>query len=139
MIRILLADDHAAFRRSLRQSLENEADIEIIAETSSGWEAVALAKKHTPDVAIIDVRMRDLSGIQAVGHILEFSPKTAILMLSLHGDKRYLLSSLQAGARGYVVKDSMDDTIVAAIRVLQRGGSYFSPEVAPLLRDLVPA
>ncbi|MCC6392927.1 MAG: response regulator transcription factor [Bryobacterales bacterium] len=125
-IRILLADDHLEFRECLRTLLESQTEIEVIAEASSGWDAVAMAREFKPDIAVLDVCMRPLSGIQAIEGILHFSPHTAVLMCSMHKDDRYVMKSIDAGAKGYVLKDS-DGEILEAVRSLSRGHIYFAP------------
>lgn len=115
-IRILLADDHAAFRESLRQLLEASEDLEIVAEASSGAEAVELARLHRPDVAVLDVRMPGLNGIEAIARIRASSPQTSVVMLSAHRDARYVAQSLDAGALEYVPKDLAGHSLVDAIR-----------------------
>jgi DNA-binding NarL/FixJ family response regulator len=115
-IRILLADDHLAFRESLRQFLEADGDLEIVAEAGSGSEAVELSRLHRPDVAVLDVRMRGMSGIQAIPRIRRCSPQTVVVMLSMHRDARYVTQSLEAGALEYVTKDTAERLLVSAIR-----------------------
>ncbi|MCC6365263.1 MAG: response regulator transcription factor [Bryobacterales bacterium] len=124
-IRVLLADDHLEFRECLRTLLESQSEIEVIAEASTGWDAVAMAREFKPDIAVLDVCMRPLSGIQAIEGILHFSPRTAVLMCSMHKDDRYVMKSIDAGARGYVLKDSGDGEILEAIHSLSRGRIYF--------------
>lgn len=136
-IRLLLADDHDVFRQSLRQVLESEPDFVVVAEARSGAEAVRLAEEHQPDVAIVDVRMPELNGIAAVAEILRQSPNTAVLMLSVHADRQYVIRSVEAGARGYMLKDSAEQVLIGAIRTVREGDRYFSPEIAPLAQDAV--
>lgn len=124
-IRVLLADDHSEFRKCLRSLLESQTEIEVIAEAASGRDAVALAAKLKPDIAVLDVCMKPLGGIQAIPGILQLSPHTAVLMCSMHKDDRYVMKSIGAGAKGYVLKDSGDDEILEAIRSLSRGHIYF--------------
>jgi len=119
-IRILLADDHLTFRQSLRQLLERHNDFEVIAEATSGEEAVDLARAYLPDVILLDVRLIGMNGIQAIPHIRESSPKTAILMLSMHLDRRYLMQSFAAGARAYLLKDSSEGALISTIRSLKK-------------------
>jgi len=134
-IRILLADDHTLMRQGLRHILEKHADLEIVAESSSGIEAVEAARRHKPDVAVVDVAMKELNGIEAAAQILKHSPHTAILMLSMYSDERYVVRAIQAGARGYVLKNSAGDELIQAIQAVQRGMAFFSPAVARLFQD----
>lgn len=129
-IRVLLADDHALFRESVKLFLESQPDLTVVAEASAGWEAVWLSRLHQPDVAVVDVRMSDLTGIQAIPHILRHSPRTAILMLSIHRDMRYISLSEKAGARGYVLKEAAEEMLIPAIRELSAGHCYFTAELA---------
>ena len=134
-VRILLADDHTLMRQGLRHILVEQPDFEIVAEASSGIEAVEAARQHKPDVAVVDVAMRELNGIEAAAQILKHSPHTAVLMLSMHSDERYVLRAVKAGARGYVLKNSAGDDLIRAIQAVQKGVAYFSPAVARLFQD----
>jgi two-component system, NarL family, response regulator NreC len=134
-LRILLADDHTLMRQGLRHILEAHPDLDIVAEASSGIEAVELARLHKPDVAVVDVAMKELNGIEATAQILKHSPQTAVLMLSMHSDERYVLRAVKAGARGYLLKNSAGDELIQAIHAVQRGLAFFSPAVARLFQD----
>ena len=133
--RILLADDHTLMRQGLRHILESHPDFEIVAEASSGIEAVVAARTHHPDVAIVDVAMKELNGIEATAQILKTSPHTAVLILSMYSDERYVLRSVKAGARGYVLKNSAGDELVQAILTVQKGTAFFSPAVARIFQN----
>lgn len=128
-IRILVADDHEAFRRSLRLLLESQPGFSVVAEAASGKEAVEMARELKPDVAILDVRMRPVTGLEAVSSIVHDSPRTGVLMVSMHEDKRYVARSVEAGARGYLLKDSLEDLLPEAIRKICSGGFCFSPRI----------
>src|SRR5947209_14276419 len=134
-IRILLADDHTLMRQGLRHILESEADFDIVAEASSGIEAVEAARLHKPDVAVVDVAMKELNGIEATSQILKHSPHTALLILSMYSDERYVLRAVKAGARGYLLKNSAGDELINAIYAVQKGTVFFSPAVARIFRD----
>jgi DNA-binding NarL/FixJ family response regulator len=134
-IHLLLADDHTLMRQGLRHILESHRDFEIVAEASSGIEAVEAARQHHPDVAIVDVAMKELNGIEATAQILKHSPHTAVLILSMYSDERYVLRSVKAGARGYVLKNSAGDELVQAILTVQRGMAFFSPAVARIFQN----
>jgi DNA-binding NarL/FixJ family response regulator len=134
-IRIVLADDHHLFRQGLRRILESQSDFEVVAEAASGLEAIDLAKTHQPDVAIVDIAMKELNGIEATAQLLRHSPRTAVLILSMYGDERYVLRAVRAGARGYILKDTLEEGLVQAIHTLAAGQPYFSPSVAKLFHD----
>lgn len=135
MTRILLADDHTLLRQGLRRILESHTGMEVVAEAGSGSEAVRLAEEHQPDVAIVDVAMKELNGIEAAAQIARCSPQTAVLMLSMHTDERYVLRSIRAGARGYLLKDSVEEDLIRAIQLVQRGTAFFSPAVARVFHE----
>jgi DNA-binding NarL/FixJ family response regulator len=128
--RILLADDHTILRQGLRRILESYPDFAIVAEASTGLEAVRMARLHHPDVAVMDIAMKDLNGIEATREILSASPRTAVLILSMHADERYVIQSVRAGASGYILKDSVEDELIQAIHAVQRRGHFFSPAIA---------
>jgi two-component system, NarL family, response regulator NreC len=134
-IRILLADDHTLMRQGLRHILESHDDFEVVAEANSGIEAVEAARLHHPDVAIVDVAMKELNGIETTAQILKHSPHTAVLILSMYSDERYVLRSVKAGARGYVLKNSAGDELVQAILTVQKGTAFFSPAVARIFQN----
>lgn len=133
MIRILLADDHALFRAGMRRILEEQTDFEVVAEASSGLEAIALAKSAVPDVAILDIGMKNLNGLEAAAQILARQPRTAILFLSMHSDERYVYGAVRAGARGFLLKDSVEQGLIEAVRKVHSGSAFFSPAVARIL------
>ena len=134
-IRILLADDHNLFRQGLHRIIQSQEGLQVVAEASSGLQAIEMAKLHQPDVAIVDIAMKELNGIEATGQILKFSPRTAVLILSMYSDERYVLRAVRAGARGYLLKDTLEEGLVEAIRALHRGQPYFSPSVAKIFQD----
>ncbi|HUI79676.1 MAG TPA: response regulator transcription factor [Bryobacteraceae bacterium] len=131
---VLLADDHTLMRQGLRHILESQPEFDVVAEASSGIEAVEAARLFKPDVAIVDVAMKELNGIEATAQILKHSPHTCVLMLSMYDDERYVLRAVKAGARGYLLKNSAGDELIKAIHHLQRGESFFSPAVAEIFQ-----
>ncbi len=133
MIRIILADDHAVMRRGLRLVLEEQPDFEIVGEASDGREAVALAENLTPDVAVLDITMPNLNGIEAARQVKAKIPSASIVVLSMHSDESFVLRALKAGARGYVLKEARESELISAIRLVYDGKSYFSPAVSRLL------
>lgn len=134
-IRILLADDHNLFRQGLQRILERQEGMEVVAEASSGIEAVELARQSQPDVAIMDIAMKELNGIDATAQLLRHSPGTAVLILSMYSDERYIMRALKAGARGYLLKDTLEEDLVGAIRSLRAGQTFFSPAVNQVIED----
>ena len=124
-IRVLVADDHPAFRDGLCRFLEEEEDLEVVARPNDGEEAAALAAQQRPDVAIIDVAMPKLNGIEAAKRIKAASPKTAILMVSAYGYESYLLASLRAGVAGYMLKNAPVDELISAVRMVHNGEGVF--------------
>jgi two-component system, NarL family, response regulator NreC len=132
--RVLLADDHTLMRQGLRHILESHPEFDVVAEASSGIEAVEAARQYKPDVAIVDVAMKELNGIEATAQILKHSPHTCVLMLSMYDDERYVLRAVKAGARGYLLKNSAGDELIKAIHHVQKGLTFFSPAVAEIFQ-----
>jgi DNA-binding NarL/FixJ family response regulator len=130
MIRILLADDHSLVRQGFSMILEAQADMQIVGQAGNGREAVDLAAKLRPDVVVMDVAMPELNGIEATRRIIEASPRIRVLALSMHKDSVYVREVLRAGARGYLLKDSGDADLVAAVRAVAQGDGYLSPRVS---------
>jgi two-component system response regulator NreC len=130
MIRVLLADDHAMVRKGFRLILEAQPDIEIAGEAGNGRDAVELAEKLHPDVVVMDVAMPELNGIEATRRLAASSPHTRVLALSMHKDSVYVREILRAGARGYLLKDSIDTDLISAVRAVAKGDGYISPGVS---------
>ena len=130
MISVLVADDHVPVREALGSLLKTADDIEIVATAANGQEAVEKAVLHCPDVAVIDVSMPIMDGIEATKQICTDCPKTRVLMVSMHNTPRYVKRSLEAGALGYVLKDMAGDDLVTAIHSLHEGSRYFSEQIA---------
>ncbi|HEY4360712.1 MAG TPA: response regulator transcription factor [Bryobacteraceae bacterium] len=130
MIKILLADDHALVRQGFRMILEAQSDMEIVGQASNGREAVELGEKLHPDVVIMDVAMPELNGIEATRRLAASAPRTRVLALSMHKDSMYVREILRAGARGYLLKDSGDADLIAAVRAVAKGEGYISPSVS---------
>jgi two-component system response regulator NreC len=128
--RILLADDHAVVRQGFRMILSAQPDLEVVGEASNGREAVEQCEKLQPDVAVMDVSMPELNGIEATRRIGEVSARTRILALSMHRDSVYVREILRAGARGYLLKDSMDTDLLSAVRSVARGEGFISSAVS---------
>jgi two-component system response regulator NreC len=134
-IRILIADDHRLVRAGIRALLEGQADIEVVGEAGSGWEAIEQATNLQPDVVLMDIAMGDLSGLEATQEIKERTPQVAILALTMHDREEYFFAMLKAGALGYVLKESEPQELVVAIRAVQRGEAYLSPAVAKIVLE----
>lgn len=132
-LRILLADDHTVVRQGLRKVLEERPDWEVVAEAGDGRDAVRLAEEVKPDVAIVDVAMPLLNGIEATRQIVKRSPSTRVLVLTMHSDEAYVNQILKAGATGYLLKDSADVDLIQAVSAVSQGKSFFSPAVAHLM------
>jgi DNA-binding NarL/FixJ family response regulator len=130
MIRILLADDHAMVRHGFRLILGSQPDMEIAGEAGNGREAVEMAEKLRPDVVVMDVAMPELNGIEATRKITAANQRTRVLALSMHKDSVYVREILKAGARGYLLKDSADRDLLAAVRAVAKGEGYLSPGVS---------
>ena len=134
-LRLLLADDHTVVRQGLRKVLEDRPEWEVVAEAGDGREAVRLAETHKPDVAIVDVAMPLLNGIETTRQISRKSPTTRVLVLSMHADEAYVTQILQAGATGYLLKDSADVDLIQAVAAVAKGTSFFSPAIARVMLD----
>jgi two-component system, NarL family, response regulator NreC len=132
-IRILLADDHTVVRKGLRLLLESQEGFEVIADACDGRETVALAEQHQPDVVVLDVAMPILNGIEAARQISAKFPNTAIVFLSMHSDEGYVLKALKSGARAYLLKDSAEYDLIAAIKAVSEGKAFFSPAISKML------
>lgn len=134
-IRVLLADDHGVVRKGLRFLLERQPDMEIVGEAADGREAVRLAEAANPDIVIMDIAMPLLNGIEATAQMVKRNPAIAVIILSVHSDEDYLLSSLNAGAKGYLLKDSAEVDLVRAIQAVRKGTPFFSPEIAKTMLE----
>jgi DNA-binding NarL/FixJ family response regulator len=137
-VRVLIADDHGIVRSGIRLLLERQADIEVVAEAADGAEARELAVRERPDLAILDVKMPKLTGLQATREIKRQAPEVSVLILSMHDDERYLFEALKAGASGYVLKAQADTDLLAAIRAVERGEPFLTPEAQrTLIKDVL--
>src|SRR6266446_4528205 len=134
-IKVVLADDHTVVRQGLRALLTAEGDIEIVGEAENGRQAVQLAKKLLPQVVVMDIAMPVLNGLEATRQITRALPSTKVLILSSYSDDDYVQQLTQAGAAGYLVKQTAANELLKAIREAQRGNAYFSPAIAKRLRD----
>jgi DNA-binding NarL/FixJ family response regulator len=130
IIRVLLADDHALVREGTRRLLETESDVEVVAEAASGEEAIVAAKKLHPDIALMDIAMPGMGGIEATRAIKASCPETAVLVLSAYDNEPYLMALLEAGAAGFLLKNVHGQELINAIRAVSRGESVLQPNLA---------
>jgi DNA-binding NarL/FixJ family response regulator len=134
-LRVLLGDDHTLMRQGLRRIMEERPEWEVVAEVGDGREAVKKCLALKPDVAVLDVAMPLLNGIDATQQIVRKVPETKVLVLSMHSDEAYVTRALQAGATGYMLKDSAGKDLLKAIASVAAGQAYFSPAIARLMLD----
>ncbi|HUQ91178.1 MAG TPA: response regulator transcription factor [Bryobacteraceae bacterium] len=134
-IRIVLADDHAVVRKGFRLILNQEPDMEVVAEAGNGPDAVRLALEMKPDLMIMDIAMPEMNGVEATRRIRENCPDCQILILSMHKDSVYVRETLRAGARGYLLKESIDEDLLRAVRSVAQGGGFLSPEISRMVLD----
>jgi DNA-binding NarL/FixJ family response regulator len=134
-ISILLVDDHTVVRQGLRALLSSEEDLQVVGEAENGRQAVALAKQNLPDVVVMDIAMPLLNGLEATKQILKLVPSTKVLVLTSYGDDDCIRQLMEAGAAGYLVKQTAANDLLKAIREVQRGNAFFSPSIAKRLRD----
>ncbi|WP_349351620.1 response regulator transcription factor [Flagellimonas sp. MMG031] len=133
-ITIVLADDHSLVRDGIRALLEEEPDLDVIGEVSNGWEALKMVGDKSPDILIIDIRMPELGGIETVEKLnAKDSSNTKCIILSMHDSEEYILKSVQAGANGYLLKDTGKSEFVKAIHMVHEGGKYFSGDISNVL------
>ena len=132
-IRLVIVDDHSLVRDGLRARLSVVAGLQVIGEAASGAQALLLAQADEPDLMLVDVGMRGMNGIELATLLRERHPAIRVLMLSMYDNREYVLSAMRAGARGYVLKESPTEEIIAAISAVWAGGSYFSAQVANLV------
>jgi len=133
MTRILLADDHGVVRQGLRAVLARDVSFEVIGESGDGREAVRLAEVLQPQVVIMDISMPQLNGIEAAKQIVKANPRIHVIILSMHSDETYLMRALQAGVKGYLLKESAEEDLIRAVRMVAQGKPFFSPAVTSAL------
>ena len=129
-IRVLLADDHDLFRQGVRRLLEGSPDLEVVGEARTGQDTVRLVEELAPDIVLLDIAMPALSGIDAARLIKTASPRTGIIILTVHADEEFLFEAIKAGAMGYLLKDASADELIRAIRVIYGGEGLLAPSMA---------
>ena len=134
-IKVLLADDHTVVRQGLRALLSSELDIEVVGEAENGRQAVDIARRSSPDVAVVDIAMPVLNGLETTRQLARFLPSCKVLILSSYSDDTYVKQLTEAGAVGYLVKQTAANELLEGIREVYRGNAYFSPSIAKRLRD----
>ncbi|HTR34542.1 MAG TPA: response regulator transcription factor [Bryobacteraceae bacterium] len=134
-IRILLADDHNILRDGMRLLLERQPGFVVIGEASDGRAALDLAQDQHPDVVVMDIGMPNMNGIEATRRIVDKQPATGVVILSMHHDESYVIRSLKAGARAYLLKDAVKTELIAAIQAVVQGRSFFSPKISKILQE----
>jgi two-component system, NarL family, response regulator NreC len=133
-LRLLLADDHALVREGLRRILEEHTGWAVVAEAGTGRDAARLAVERRPDIAIIDIGMPVLNGIEAARRIVRRCPHTSVLILSMFSDEAYVTQAFRVGAKGYILKDSAHSELIGAVTSVAEGKSYFSPKIAKIMQ-----
>ena len=134
-LRILIADDHTLFRQGLRTLIDAEPDMKVVAEAATGTEAIEKAAEVHPEIVLLDIAMPGISSFEATRQIRKQNPYTKVLLLTMYDDEDYLVEGVEAGASGYVLKDTPADQLITAIREVARGGSYLSPRMLGQLVD----
>jgi DNA-binding NarL/FixJ family response regulator len=135
VIRVLIADDHGIVRSGLRMLIDRQRDMSVVAEASDGVDALRLTQAEHPDVAVLDVSMPRMTGLQAAREIRAHSPDTRVLLLSMHDDERYFFEGLQAGAAGYVLKRAADTDLIDALRTVAAGRTFLSDDAQATLMN----
>jgi DNA-binding NarL/FixJ family response regulator len=133
MIRVLLADDHSIVRAGLRRIIEDAGDLEVVAEADDGREAIRLVQEHSPDVAVVDISMPGLDGLEVISQLQSIHSDIPILILTMHEEGQYVVRAIEAGAMGYITKQSAPEQLVNAIRKVHGGNRYLTDEAAEAL------
>ena len=134
-IKVFLADDHAVVREGLRMLLEVQKDIEVVGEASDGRQTIQQVKPLCPDVVIIDIAMPEMNGIEATAHILKECASTHVIILSMHATTEHIFQAINAGAKGYLLKESAGREIIDAVRAVHQGHRYLSEQISDIMVD----
>ena len=134
-VRVLLADDHALVRAGLRELLQKLPDVDVVAEANDGREALALVKSALPNLVLLDITMKGLTGLEAAERIIKDFPGVKVIMLSMHANEEYVLRSLRAGVHGYIIKDAAMVELELAIKAVVAGDTYLSPNISRSVID----
>jgi DNA-binding NarL/FixJ family response regulator len=134
-IRIVIVDDHMIVRQGLKMLLQGHEDVEVVGEAENGWQAVRVAKETKPEIVLMDLAMPSLNGIDATRHILREVPGTRVLVLSSYGDEQFVQQMTEAGAVGYLIKQTAAADLLTAIREVHNGHAFYSPAIARRMRD----
>jgi DNA-binding NarL/FixJ family response regulator len=132
-IRVVLVDDHALVRQGFRRILEDDPDLSVVGEASNGLDAIGLVKKTDPDVVVMDMAMPEMSGLHATMELLKQRPGTKVLILSMYSDEQYVRNALDAGAKGYILKNAIENDLTRAVKAVAAGEQYLAPELSSLL------
>lgn len=132
-IRVVLVDDHALVRQGFRRILEDDPEIVVVGEASNGLEAIALVKKADPDVVVMDMAMPEMNGLHATMELLKQRPGTRVLVLSMYSDEQYVRNALDSGAKGYILKNAIENDLTRAVKAVAAGEQYLSPDLAGVL------
>ena len=132
-IRIVLVDDHALVRQGFRRILEDDPELQVAGEAGNGLDAVALVKKTDPDVVVMDMAMPEMNGLHATMEMVKQRPETKVLILSMYSDEQYVRNALDAGAKGYILKNAIENDLVRAVKAVAAGEQYLSPELSTVL------
>ena len=133
MIKVLLADDHSIVRAGLRRIIEESGEIEVIAEAADGREAIKMVRETSPDVAVVDISMPEVDGLEVINQLQAIKPNIPILILTMHEEGQYVVRAIEAGAMGYITKQSAPEQLVNAIRKIHAGSRYLTDEAAEAL------
>lgn len=133
IITVMIADDHVLMREGIKQLLELEDDLDVIAQAGNGEDAVEIALEYNPDVILLDINMPKMNGIDVLRRLKDLGIESKVIMLTIHEDKEYLFETMKIGAKGYVLKDSDADSLIKAIRDVHDGNTYIQPSIASLL------
>jgi len=134
-MRVILADDHAVTRAGLRLLLERQPNIEVVGEAEDGRRLVELAASLTPDIAVVDIAMPNLNGIEATRQIVTKQPRLSVVILSMYSDETYVMRALEAGARAFLLKDSAIADLMSAVEAVSQGKAFFSPKISRILAE----